>query len=128
MKTLLLRLCLLEEELRRTHNADIWVDLDDNKVCISTANRRGEELTFPSVYQCVVFTEKWMRASVAVTGLAFISDVTTLLLDEPFIMVSDDVLSRMGVVLNLAKWRGDSLVELALVSWLHGRGEGALRT
>jgi len=120
MKTLLLRLCLLEEELKNIQKNGIFIDMADNKVCISTSNRHGEELTFPSVYECAMFTEKWMRGR-EVVGFVFISDISTLFSEQPFVRTPDDLLSERGVLINLAGQGQNSLIDLAVSSWLHGR-------
>ena len=116
------RLKALEVQLQSEVNAGIWVHMFDNKVRIDIANKRGEELVFPSVFQAAQWVEGRMKQYEKVAGTAFISDINTLLSEVPYVWTPDEEVNEKSVFMILGK-RGstNNLRDLALPIWVDNR-------
>ncbi len=122
MSKLINRLEKLETQLKAHAKLPIWIDLFDNRVRVDIGGKRGEQLIFNSVFECVDWVEKQIIQFDKVTGFACFSDVSELFAEglprDMFNKVHEGAPTK-SVIINLNGLNNFnySITSAAFVSW-----------
>ena len=123
-KSQLARIEKLEETLKASFQQTVWVDLVDNRVRIDIGTKRGQEITFDTVRDCIEWAENQIAQFEKITGLAHISDISQTFVEgmprEMFNRIYENAPYR-SVTVNLAKMGSFNklISSAAYVLWWH---------